>query len=178
MSSKNVVSRLAERPIDSKIRRLHAFSLGSYDRTYYGSAVPEDEGRSSAIYYGTMTVSAEIDRENRVVHTTASGLLTKAEFIAHIESTWRDPSIASYDEIVDARQADVSQLSAADLSAIVNSGVVYDPDCEPRLALCVDSELAFGLARMFGTMRETHVENARQVRVFRDVESAQAWLAR
>ena len=95
-----------------------------------------------------MLVSAEIDRNNGVVRTTASGLLTKADRIAHIETIWCDRSIANFDEIVDARDADVSALTAADLAAIVNSGVVYDPASDPRLALCVDSELAFGLARL------------------------------
>ena len=121
-----------------------------------------------------MPVSAKIDRNNEVVRTTASGLLTKADFIAHIETIWYDRSIANFDEIVDARDADVSALTAADLAAIVNSGVVYDPASDPRLALCVDSELTFGLARMFGTLRETHVESAREVGVFRDLTSLTA----
>ena len=120
-----------------------------------------------------MLVSAEIDRNNGVVRTTASGLLTKADRIAHIETIWCDRSIANFDEIVDARDADVSTLTVADLAAIVNSGVVYDPASDPRLALCVDSELAFGLARMFDTLRQTHVESAREAGVFRDFESAE-----
>ena len=121
-----------------------------------------------------MPVTAETDRNKRVVRTTATGLLSKSDFIAHIEQTSGDVSIGSYDEIVDTRDADVSPLSGADLTAIANSGVAYDSSSEPRLALCVSYELAFGLARMFGTMGETHVENARQVRVFRDVEFAEA----
>lgn len=135
-------------------------------------------GRTILPYnFPAMPVSATIDRDARLVFTTATGVLTRDDFIAHIANTWSDGSIVSFHEIVDARTADASGLSADDLAAIVNSGVEFDPDSSPRLALCVSSELAYGLGRMFSTMRETHVKNARQVQVFRDIDDALAWIA-
>jgi len=123
-----------------------------------------------------MPVSAVINRSERVVITTAVGRLVKSEFIEHIRSVWTDPGLAGFDELIDATRADASQLSAKDLSDLVNSGVSHDATRNSRLALCVSSELAYGLGRMYGALRETHAGNAREVQVFRDLEAAQAWL--
>ncbi|MFT4564381.1 MAG: hypothetical protein ACI9BW_004144 [Gammaproteobacteria bacterium] len=124
-----------------------------------------------------MPVAAKIDIAARIVRTTASGLLSRADFVTHNETTWCDEAIAGFDEIVDATSADAPQLSATDLAEIVNSGVTFDPNNEARLAVCVDCELAYGLGRMFSMMRETHTENTRAVKIFKDLETAEARIA-
>jgi hypothetical protein len=92
--------------------------------------------------------------------------------VKHIENTWSDASIAGFDEIVGVTNADVSQLSSADLAQIVGSVVNYDRGNKARLAICVNSELAYGLGRMFSMMRETHSNNSRTVKVFKDIDTA------
>lgn len=125
-----------------------------------------------------MPVTETIHDDARLVHTVATGVLTRDDFIDHIERTWRGKPIADYDEIVDATTADASQLTAEDLLAIVNSGVEFDPEMTPKLALCVSSDLAYGIGRMFGSMREVHDKNAREIRVFRELAEAESWLGK
>ena len=126
----------------------------------------------------TMPVTETVDVQNRLVHTVATGLVTRDEFMAHIERTWTDGQFSDCDEIVDAMSADASQLSHEDVIAIINSGVEFDGEEMPKLALCVNSDLEYGIGRMFGTMRELHDKNSREIQVFCDLESAEAWIGK
>ena len=125
-----------------------------------------------------MPVTETVHDDIRLVHTVATGVLTRDDFIDHIKRTWRGNAISDYDEIVDATAADASHLTADDLLAIVNSGVEFDPDDMPKLALCVSSDLAYGIGRMFSSMREVHDKNAREIQVFRNLAEAEAWLGK
>lgn len=125
----------------------------------------------------SMPVTAEIDKAARLVVTTATGRVSKPDFVAHIEGVWRDADVAGFDELIDVTEADVSGLSADDLAALVKVGVSVDLATSSRLALCVSSELGYGLSRMYGSMRETNDENARQINIFYDIDSARAWIA-
>ncbi len=124
-----------------------------------------------------MAVKAEIDILARLVVTTGTGRLTKADFVMHITEVWSDPAIAGFDELIDIIDADVSALSGDDIAALVKSGVSVDATAASKLALCVGTELGYGLGRMYGSMRETHTDNAREVKVFYDLDSAHQWLA-
>ena len=46
---------------------------------------------------------------------------------------------------------------------------------EARRAVVVSTDVAFGLARMFGTYRET-ISSKDQIRIFRDIRDAEQWL--
>lgn len=124
-----------------------------------------------------MPLSVDIDYAARLVVTTASGPLHKADFVAHIENVWSDKALGGFDEIIDVSLADVSALSRQDLSDLANTGVSLDFGNAARLALCVSSDLGFGLGRMYSSMRETNTSNTREVMVFYDLESARAWVA-
>ena len=108
--------------------------------------------------------------------TTAVGKVSKADFMAHIEQVWGDPAVAGFDELIDVSQADLSALSTEDIAGIVKSGVSVDLASPSKLALCVSTELSYGLGRMYGSMRESNTDNEREVKVFSDLASARAWL--
>ena len=114
--------------------------------------------------------------QEQVGIAVGTGVLTKAIFVEHIASVWQDPTIAGFDEIIDLTAADLSSLSTADVQSLVNSGVNVDAPTQSRLALVVGNEIDFGLGRMYGSMRETHASNARNVGIFYDRQSAVDWL--
>ena len=125
-----------------------------------------------------MPVTETILHDLQLVHTVAAGKVTRDDFMAHMERTWSSREIADYDEIVDATTADASLLSQEDLIEIINFGVEYDSEKMRKLALCVNSDLEFGIGRMFGAMRETHDKNSLEIQTFRDIASAEAWVGK
>ena len=124
-----------------------------------------------------MPITAEIDKFARLVVTTGTGQLTKTDFLAHIDVVWSDPAIVGFDELIDTFNADLSALTSEDIAALVKSGVSIDSAISSKLTLCVGTELGYGLGRMYGSMRDTHADNAREVKVFYDLDFAHQWLA-
>lgn len=123
-----------------------------------------------------MPLTATIDPEHRRVVTTVTGRVSKDDFMRHIGETWADPGVAGFDELIDLTAADVSAISSDDIQDLASSGVSVDIDQPSRLALCVSGQLAFGLGRMYGALRESRETNVREIGVFHDLASALAWL--
>ena len=123
-----------------------------------------------------MPVTARVDSAHRRVVTTVTGRVSKDDFMRHIGDTWADPGVAGFDELIDLTAADVSAISTDDIQELASSGVSIDVDKPSRLALCVTGQLAFGLGRMYGALRESRETNVREIGVFHDLASALAWL--
>lgn len=123
-----------------------------------------------------MPISAEIDKFARLAATTGRSI-NQTEPLAHINLVWNDPVIAGFDELIDIFNADRSGLTSEDITALVKSSVSIDPAISSKLPLCVGTELGYGLGRMYSPMRDTHSDNAREVKVFYDLDSAHLWLA-
>lgn len=119
-----------------------------------------------------MPATYAIDKERRLVITTVFEQLTVADALAHQEQLSKDPDFdPGYSQLIDLTRADVSEIAATDVRRIAERNI-YSP--ESLRAIVVSSNVAYGLGRMFETLRESAGENG--IRVFRDLDEAVDWL--
>jgi hypothetical protein len=116
-------------------------------------------------------VSIEYAIADDMVQAHVTGVLNDATLIAYIERLLRDPRYRPDMPVVfDATQVSALELSGAgvrDASAVVRE--LPEPPTA-RVALVVSSRAAFGMARMYGLLRDVEVS------VFEDRDLALAWL--
>jgi hypothetical protein len=118
-----------------------------------------------------MPVDYVIDKERRLVTTTASGHLTFAEARDHQSRLLNNQDFdATFNQIIDVTAVTTFDLSTNDIITIARRSVFSKTS---RRALVASDPVMFGMARM---MEAYHGELA-QVQVFRDRESALQWLA-
>lgn len=122
-----------------------------------------------------MPIQYSIDEDLGVVFTTASGVLTEDELLAHKRKVMSDPKFKpGYVELSDVRFVEDLSISASALERFV---VQDDLDAERlknyRLAIVVSGALEFGMGAMYEVMSRA---NNRDVRIFRDVGLAKEWL--
>ena len=114
----------------------------------------------------------EIDIQNRLVRTRADGTLTDADLIDGDSALRNDPEFdPAYYQLLDLTEADGSEITAAGVRALASQLPLFSSSA--RRALVVRSDLGFGMGRMFELLREG---KSGEVRVFRVIEEAHAWL--
>lgn len=118
-----------------------------------------------------MPVEYRIDPERKLVITRGRGVVTDDDLLGHQRDLLADPDfdgsfgqLARYDEI---ERFDVS----ADAVRTLAAPKMYGPGV--KRAFVVPSDVAFGLARMFQTLRDQMPE---QIGVFRTLEEAERWI--
>jgi hypothetical protein len=95
----------------------------------------------------------KIDKENRLVMTTGSGILTMADAIAHQEKLQRDPDFdPSYSQLLDFSHVSKIEINSEHIRRIAQDSV-FSPTS--RRAFLVNNDTAYGLARMFAILRES-----------------------
>lgn len=106
-----------------------------------------------------------------MVHALATGVLDDETLISYIERLFADPDYAPILPVLfDATQVAALELSGAgvrDASAVVRE---WREHPSGRVALVVSGPAAYGMARMYGMLRDTEVS------VFEDRAPALAWL--
>jgi hypothetical protein len=116
----------------------------------------------------------EIDKDRRLVITTASGVLTLADALSHQEKLLGDKDFdPEFSQLVDLTGIAELTIDAAGIRALAIRKVF---SLRSRRAVLVNSELAFAFARMFSTFRETSGEHLMEV--FRNRKEAMDWLAK
>jgi len=114
----------------------------------------------------------KIDKERKLVMTTYSGVLTIAEALGHQEKLPKDPDFdPSFSQLFDVTHVTDVQLTAEDVRLLARASVFSR---DSRRAILVDSDLKFGLARMFEELRNTMGEKG--IRVFRNLDEALDWI--
>jgi hypothetical protein len=117
-------------------------------------------------------VEHEFLPERRLIRTRWQGRIDAVAYGEADDALREHPRFdASFDQLVDLREIQASDLSAAEIQKFVDRPPVFSPSS--RRALVVSTDLTFGLARMFEQMR---VELAGRIRVFRDLNDAERWL--
>ena len=113
-----------------------------------------------------------IDKEHRLVLTTISGVFTLADGLAHQEKLLKDPDFApTFSQLIDFTQVTKVQVGIEEVRRLAQPSIFSS---DARRAILVNSELAFGLARMFVVFRESSGEKG--VRVFRVLDDALSWV--
>jgi hypothetical protein len=113
-----------------------------------------------------------IDLSQRVVRVRVHGTLCDRDLLVGDEMLRNDPAFdPEFAQLIDMRDADGSEVSAAGVQALANRPPLFKPSS--RRAIVVPTDLGFGMARMFELLREG---KSGEVRVFRDLDEAKRWL--
>lgn len=114
----------------------------------------------------------KIDTQRKLVMTTGSGVLTLADSLAHQDRLRNDVEFSpEFSQLMDLTHVAEVALSADDISTLAKTAI-FSPDS--RRAILVDSDLKYGLARMFETFRDMRGEKG--IRIFRNLDDALAWV--
>ena len=121
-----------------------------------------------------MPVQYVIDRERRLVITTAWDRVTFAEARAHQEQLKHDPDFhPDFNQFLDATAVTALDISAEEARTIARNSPHFS--ASSRRAWIAPSPFLFGMGRMIETYREI-AGGAEQFRVFNDREQALKWL--
>jgi hypothetical protein len=113
-----------------------------------------------------------ISQEHRTVFSFGTGLLTLEILNDHLNRLKVDPDFQpDFCQIVEMREIDTVQISIAQVDQFASRSL-FSPSS--RRAVVVGSELLFGLARMFATLRA--MEGEPNIRVCRDLTEAAEWI--
>ncbi|MDJ0867222.1 MAG: hypothetical protein QNK03_14015 [Myxococcota bacterium] len=118
-----------------------------------------------------MPATYRIDAEQRLIYTTATGVVTDDDMSSHQAALVADPSFdRTFDQIWDCREVEVLEVSAEGLRRLASARSF---DADARRAVVAGTDVVYGMARMFQSL---HDEAPEEVRVFRKLEEALAWL--
>jgi hypothetical protein len=109
-----------------------------------------------------------------VVHTALNGRVTDAEILAYYQSPIFQDHTGPWIELVDAlgmTDMEITSQGLRQLAQVV--GIRRDILAGGRVAMVAGSDAAFGMFRMWELQREALPY---EVRVFRELEKAAAWL--
>jgi hypothetical protein len=120
-----------------------------------------------------MPVQYLIDKQHRLVITSAWGLVTFAEYKLHQDQLIADPEFSpTFNHLVDSTRVNAIDLSTNEIRTITGRSV-FSP--ASKRAVIAPNPAYFGLARMaeaYHSMADTPSE----IRVFSDLSSALKWL--
>jgi hypothetical protein len=120
----------------------------------------------------SVPVLLKIDKERKLVHTTGSGFVTKAEVVTHQDQILKHPDFdPSFAQLADFARLTNTDISMTDLQSFAHKDVF---SIHSRRAIIVKSDLAFGFAKIFELYRQ--VAGARGIRVFRTHHEALNWI--
>jgi len=119
-----------------------------------------------------MPASYRILKPHKLVASSAAGIFTLQDALAHQERLMNDPNFdPTYSQLLDFTHAVVVELSAEDIRRISERHVFWA--CARR-AILVSDDLGFGFARMFEMLREAAGEKG--IRVFHTLDDALDWI--
>lgn len=113
----------------------------------------------------------EIEKDHRLVITSASGVVTMAEALAHNQKLRKDPDFdPGFSQLIDLSNVTKIELNREDILTLAQDPILSD---NSRRAILATGDLTFGLARMFEMFRES--KGKETIRVFRNRDEARAW---
>jgi hypothetical protein len=114
----------------------------------------------------------KIDKEHRVVLSTASGVFDLVAALAHQDQLLADPEFdPSYSQLLDYSHVTEVKIDANDIRKLAERSVFWP--CSRR-AMYVTRDIEYGFARMFEMLRENAGEKG--IRVFRNLDDALTWV--
>ena len=120
-----------------------------------------------------MAAFYKIDKERRLVLSSAAGVFTKEDVLGHMERLSKDPDFdPDFSQLIDFRQVTAFEIGPEDVRQLAERNLF---SAHSRRALLVKDDLQFGLARMFEIHRELQGETG--IRVFRSLDEALGWIA-
>jgi hypothetical protein len=121
-----------------------------------------------------MPCDFELDLARRWVRCRAWGIVTYDEAMATRRKFTSDPNFASdFSQIYDGREVTRLTFSGAEVGLLARDGV-FDP--RSRRALVAPHRETYNFGRSFLLYHQIN-GNQQQIRLFRTIEEAEAWLA-
>ena len=118
-----------------------------------------------------MRLERKTDATARLVVLEVSGDLGDEDLLSLAEELEKASEVGSdFSLLIDLRQANGEQVTSAGARALAARPLVLAPEC--RRAVVVQSDLGFGMARMYEVLREERCAP----RVFRDYDEAERWV--
>lgn len=120
-----------------------------------------------------MPIAWRVDHVARVVIAVASGKVADADLIAYQREAWSEPGVAGYDELLDVTRVQQPEVHRDGLrDAATLAAQMDDTRLSGRFAIVAESDVAYGLARMYQSYRELDRRSVRSVSVFRTMKEA------
>jgi hypothetical protein len=114
----------------------------------------------------------KIDKERKLVMSTAAGELTKADVLLLQDQLRKDPDFdPNFSQLSDLTHVTTMNITGAEMQELAER-TAFSPTA--RRAVIARNDLAFGMARIFEQMRETRGDVG--IRVFRKLEDALNWI--
>lgn len=114
----------------------------------------------------------KIDKERRLVMSSASGVFTLADAVSHMDRLSKDPDFdPSFSQIADFTQVTRIALSSDEIRRLAQRGLFSS---HSRRAFITPNETIFGIGRMFETLRSFEGEVG--IRIVRTLEEALDWV--
>ena len=125
-----------------------------------------------------MPITYIIDHEHRLVRATGAGTLTDEDVFGYQREVWSRPDVAGYDELIEMNAVErITVLGSARIRELANLSAAMDTSAtSSKFAIVARDDLAYGLGRMYQTFRELVPGSAKEVRVFRSLPAALAFL--
>jgi hypothetical protein len=113
-----------------------------------------------------------IDKNRKIVMSTASGLLTRKDLGTHMQNLLKDPDFnPAFSQLADFSHITGQELTPDDIRDIARTNV-FNPTS--RRAFIVADDQSESLAEMFAILRDAAGE--RGIRVFRTLEEGIDWI--
>jgi hypothetical protein len=120
-----------------------------------------------------MPCDCELDLSRRWVKVRASGLLTYAEVMtARLKFTGHPHFMPDFFQLYDVREVTRASLTASEVIELAKAPI-FAPTA--RRACVTTNGETYGIARMFQIYRSVN-DGKEQIRLFRSIEAAEAWL--
>jgi hypothetical protein len=114
----------------------------------------------------------KIDKQHRVVLSTASGVFDLASALAHQDQLLADPDFdPGYSQLLDFTHITGVELDVDAVRKIAERRVFWP--C-PRRAILINRDVEQNFVRLFQLLREEEGEHG--IRVFRSLDDALAWI--
>jgi hypothetical protein len=125
-----------------------------------------------------MPIEYTIDHECRLVRARALGTLTDADVFGYQLAVWSRPDVAGYDELIDMSEVEhIAIPSAGKVQELAALSARLDRGASPtRFAFVAPGDHAYGLGRMYQVYRGLEGQGKKEVRVFRTMAGALAFL--
>ena len=88
----------------------------------------------------------KIDKESRLVMSTASSVLTVADSLAHQDELLKDPDFDPFSQLMDLTHVTKLEHTSEDVRRVAQRSV-FSPNS--RRAILVTADVAFGVARAY-----------------------------
>ncbi len=128
-----------------------------------------------------MPAEHTIDSNKKLIITTWSGEVADGDLIKALSAYQRTiknrPDFATFDEIVDFSKGSHFHLSISGIQRLVEIATAADArGTKTKLAITVNTPVAFSLARMYQGYRSFIPGNAKILRIFKTFDEALKWI--